>query len=319
MADGLTTFLGALESFGKNMQGYAVQRTLQQANQQVQAIRDAETNEAEQQKQIKNVADNLSMYLMGQGAQPSQIEQAREIFGQSNQMSQLEKSLILQSRQQAFSKEQQARGFTQQEQMFEEREAKKLSKERRSRLETYKKQYVSGIKGFKRAMGSVRAMERLIDSDSPMAVAAAGVLMARGSGEVGNLSEAEQMIWKGRADLWSKLKRAVAIGTMSKMTEADKEALKGVINEYKAMSNEQNKDLAQTLAAQAKGSELFVDSDPNELISQISGGKYNEYVPFERQVEQAQNMQYIVPTGQEGQTPMRPPQQRRGRLKGYMR
>jgi hypothetical protein len=286
--------LKSMQMFQQGVQSLVVSRALNQANQQVQDIREQEGAEAEKMNQIRQVAQNLTMNLLQTGAPVERIEAAQKaLVPPEPEISPLARSLLLQSRSQAFQAEQAGKRQKLQEQFFERREARQTKKEKTAQLRKIQGAFAKEISGLRKGLSKVKTMGQLIDIDSFMATSAAGILMARGSGEVGNLAKAEQEIWKGRQDWARQLHRWWKTGTMGKMTDADKSALKEVIRAYQKMGDREIEDIAQTYTSQLTYDPAFVEDDPNQLIKAVTGGKIKTFRPIgtESPTEQAGSMQ----------------------------
>jgi len=286
------TFLGALQSFNQSIKQLQVQRSIQAANEQVQQIRQAEFDEAQQNEALRQVGQNLSFNLAE--ADPQFAVQALKSL-QPQPATQIEVQeqaqgarLEFQQKQHVFQEERQEKQIASQERVaairFEAakeqnivRQTSKLNRERRKAQSDASKEFNRFSKDIRRAQIQAKNAIKLIDSGSPLTAATVRVLLARASGEVGNLSATEQEAFSGREDIISRINRSFQLGTISQLPEGDKQALKEIAQLYIGTQGELEREFAQQLTNQTKANELFAEIPLNTLISNITGGRIQRF------------------------------------------
>lgn len=100
----------ALEMFGQGMQKYQLQTSLNEANDVVSQIKQSNLSEAEQMKEIRGIANDLTVRLAGIGVNAASIEQVANAF-KPPQPTQFEQGLLM--KQLDFAQQNNAREDTQ--------------------------------------------------------------------------------------------------------------------------------------------------------------------------------------------------------------
>lgn len=107
------------------------------------------------------------------------------------------------------------------------------------------------VKKARQSIGAVDTIRGLIDSDSPIAAAAIPTYMARASGEVGNLSEADKAPFGGSRAMLDRFEAALKEKVNGKLTDANKQYLQDITN---VMANSSNSVLDNMARERSKQS-----------------------------------------------------------------
>lgn len=292
-AGNVKLFLSALQQFSQGVKQLQVQRSITQANEAVQQIRQSELEEAQKTQAFRDISQDLSFDLAQ--ADPRFVGQAIRSLAPPQptqlglQQQAQEARLGFQEKQQEFQAEQQTERLASQERAAQARaeisaerdvgrKSFKLQKERRGTLSKSQKEFNAFTKDIRKAQVQATNAIKLIDSGSPLTASVVGVLMARASGEVGNLSATEQAAFRGSQDVISRINRFLQLGTISQLPEGDKQALKEIAKLYLGTQNQLEREFATQLTNQVKSNELFAEDSLDNVISNVSGGRIKQFI-----------------------------------------
>lgn len=300
MADLEDLFKG-LDRFVGGVRELQIGRALNSANEQVQQIRSTETDVAQKQNALRDVANQLTMNLTQLGTPASQIENVASTIAP--------KPPTIQTNEQGLAYAQTAGDqnlvdfFQKQiksERDFQLQKAKEgatlrtdnsLNKERRARLSKTQDAFTRFGKDFTKAKAQAQNAIKLLDSNNPITAGAVKVLILRASGEVGNSTEAEKEPFAGRQDLVSKMKRWANLSATSQLPEGDKEALKEIAKMYLEVGDKAQVNFGEDLAGQLGVTEYYQGTPQEDLYKLVTGkshpGGLNPQQPQEAQAQPA--------------------------------
>lgn len=281
----------SLQMLTSGVKQYQIGQAIQGANEQVQQLNARAANENERMQGVRQVAQGLTMQLAGMGAPASTIEAVGTSL--------MPKQPTIQTVEQGYSQALQSGDDTMASKfksaMEDERIARmkeltakntykiendaakadaKQTKEQDSYIWKGSKDFNLYTKDFNKALQQANTAIKIIDNGGKMTGSAISTFMARASGEVGNLTESERDVFRGKQDWIAKMKRWAETAGSSELPEPDKAALKQLAVEFKAASTESMHEKATDIAVQMGGISHFKDMDPGELISRISGKRF---------------------------------------------
>lgn len=283
MPNGIPTqgqFLNALQGFRREVNQLQATRALTQANEQVRAIRDRTIDGDKKLQDIRDVAANLGVAFLetGQSVQQTQLAQ-QGLLGQfqAQPTTRFEQQKELQRKGQEFREETRVK-----------RETRLIGKEKRATLTRAQTEFNRFTKNVRKATTGARNAISVLEAGGPgrkLAGSAVRILLARASGEVGNLTAAEQEAFAGRQDIASSILRKINQGLFSEVTAGDRAALRDIAQIYLTTASSAEREFATSLTNQLRANELFADDDPNKLISGVSGKRVTsiEEVPVPQQ------------------------------------
>lgn len=274
----------ATAMFKENAEGLALQRSIGRANEAVQQIKAAEGNEQQKRSQLQQLANALTMDLASVGAPAERIALVAQSIAPKSPMFQTPEQALINE---GATPEQRkaAEGLIARDEKLKlglkgmeinamtSKQDKTEAKERSKQLAQFQKQFVTGKQNIDKALVQARNATRLLDSGNPLTAGAIGTMLARASGEVGNLTEAERAVFEGRQDLVSVAKRLLTKRAFSDLPKADKEALREIAQIYTSSGETLLKAHAETLANQAS---LLpsVGGTVDELLPVITGNTF---------------------------------------------
>lgn len=293
----IENLLAGLSQFRAGIQQLQQGRLINKANEAVKQIRMSEADDAQKRAQLQALSDQVALGIMQTGGTAQGSALAAQILAPKESAAPTTPfqaflspeyrpaAVAYEGMKETFREEAKLRGEQRtrerQEEAFTRQEEARTSKEARATLNTLQKDYRKTVQDINKATVQARNALKLLDSGSPLTAGAIGTMLARASGEVGNLTEMERAAFQGRPDLMSAAKRAISVKSIGELPEGDIEALKELTNIYINASKDLEVDAARTLAGQALGNPLFSQDDPNMLIKKITGGRVSEYRPYE--------------------------------------
>lgn len=304
---GLDDLLKGFQVFKEGVQELQTSRAIQGASEQVEQIRQQESDQFEQMKQVRQVAGNLTLQLTQLGRPASQIEQVVGAYtGPKPETVQTYEQGLSQALNRGDKE-----GFTQFKSLIDEERAAKLKQANASatlkfdnkqnsqkitHIGKVQTQYNSLTKDILKARQQAGKAVEMIRSGNKIAPEAVKVLLARASGDVGNLTETEKNVFGGSQALWDKIKQAVATGTTSQLIEGNKEELAKLAEMYVANADAALQERAEGLHGQMAYHPLFQGDDPELLWNQITGGKVKRPgQPVQQSAPQQQGAAPIAP------------------------
>lgn len=299
----IQNFLAGLNQFQQGIQQLQQGRLISKANQVVEQIRTSEAKDEEKRAQLQQLSQTVSLGLMQMGGTPqgallaSQILAPKEVEKPTSTFEAFitpgyeEKALQFEGFKEGVRENARIaaneRVAVRQEEGFQRSEAARSSREQRATLTKFQQDFNKTTKDINKSLTQAGNAIKLLDSNSPLAATAIGTMMARASGEVGNLTAMERAAFEGRQDLISRVYRDLSIKGWSELPKGDREVIREVAQIYRDSGQELINDYGATLTNQLRANELFVDEDPTRLITNITGGRIKQFVdPFESQQNQ---------------------------------
>ena len=214
---GLDDFIKGATLFKQGMQELAVNNALQDATKKIQDVNALMADENDRLAASTQVANELAMRMAASGADAAKIEATAGRMGvgagaQFNAQYQRE----AQASTQKFNASESALdrknaydiallGLAKSQNAA----AGKLDKEQDKLVIDAGTKFESAAKKHLEAVGQARSAKALLASGNPIADNAIGTFMARATGEVGNLTEAERKPFTGSMDIRSQLSQAM--------------------------------------------------------------------------------------------------------------
>ena len=280
----------ALDQFHQGVQGLQMGMALKNANQQVQQIKSSMAKDEEKNAALSQVAQQMVFQMNAAGADPTRIKMMFDVVNpqKPTPIQSLEQGLFGTPEQQKIAKEglasQEASKLKiaqatlgRQQEMASFRDDLGQQKEIRTDFSKARAAYAKETKDIEKASTQARNALKVLESKGDIELMAKSViptLLARGSGEVGNLTEQERSVFQGRQDVISLMTRFKEGKLTGKLTPGDRDALKAVAKLYVDSAERLKKDRAHLYTGQLK--ETY-GLDGNDVIRKLSGGKISQY------------------------------------------
>ena len=245
----LDELLAGLQQFDKGMQKLAIGQGIQDAQEQVSQLQSQQMDESKRRQGLTQISNNLVMQLTRSGADPSQVAQAagsirpqefkgsQDLFMAAQQTGDeglMRQATEAQSFESAPERERQTKELTAKarlqanemaaaERVAELKKDKKLGDIEIRHLAKGQEQLQSGAKKHFEAIEQARSARALLDSDNPLADNAIPTFMARATGEVGALSEADKKPYGSAKDILSRISQVTEELRTGKLTTANRE------------------------------------------------------------------------------------------------
>ena len=292
----------ALQMFNKGLKDLQTGRVLNNANEMVEQIRASDMDAKEKRAELKNIANQLTLKMVGlggsveqakllaeqfEGPKPPTMQTADQaiIYGmQMGDESILKSGLAIKEmeREAAIKKaEAEQRVWIDRQNFLEtnrDENAKvkseaQLEKERRSTLFKVQGDFQKASKDIREATRFARQGLDIINSDGPASKLLGAVQFAavRAAGSSSQLSDKEREALAGQQDLLSQFRQLVSTKAKSEFIEENKEAFRDLFNVYLTSGEDFLSDLESTYVNQLRANPLFVDDDPRILGSKIVG------------------------------------------------
>lgn len=295
----------ALQMFQEGVQHIGLQSAISQASEYADQVKESGMKEEEKRQALRGVANKLTMYMASNGTPGTTIEQVAAAFQpktpatpeaalmQGYQTG--DQSLIdlgkntLKAQAGIKSDTEAAKQELMYQRMFKLQETAQIGQEKRAQMQAdlrntqneqklvqnSQKQYFSQITKLDQVSSRAKQAIQLLDSGSPLTATAILPMLARASGEVGNLTEIEQQRFAGRQDYFSKLQRLVMKGSISQLPEEDKTELRKLAELYANYGDQLKSSYAKTLAGQLS---LNSSLDEETAFKKVTGGRL-KYTP----------------------------------------
>lgn len=295
-----------LDRFTQGIQSLQQSRTLRQANELVDQIRNSEADDYAKQQQLKDLGLQVTGALLSQGASPQGIQtlvsQMQPTDTGRSSINTIDEALLSTDPKvraqgiQAFQikdalaqpgeERRDARVTNRLMQGIDTRDYKNQQKELRTTFSNYQKDYQKNIKDLREAGRYAKTALEILNSDGDASkmTGAIGFLIARGSGSNSQLSDAEREALRGRRDFLTRAKDAITQGTFSEFAKENKAALKDLAQVYVNMNDKIAKEVAGSITRNyyEYSQKYDVDSpfkyqDINKLQRDLTGGAFNQY------------------------------------------
>lgn len=264
----------AMQMFKQGAQELATSTAISQATEQVNQIRTQIENEGQQRQALMQTANDLALRLAQVGATGQQINAAFEAinpqqFGSPEQMQLFgagNNSQFLEETGERLIKERENRKLLAELRKAQFTQTKGLGKEVRQNVKDRQKEFNRLAKDQLDILDKVNGATASLDLQNPIADQAMGTLMAKASGEVGNLTEAERDMFRGSPAL---TRRAQALFTKMKsgiLTDADRNDLRELIETYKDMASTAVRGRAKLVSSQMSGNLGMDEEEAMKLI-----------------------------------------------------
>jgi hypothetical protein len=290
----------ALNMFTEGVQSLALTQAFADAQSKVQQARTSIAEGSKQRQKLGEIAQELTFKMAGLGATAASIDQAaRSVMppapktleemtaqavrdGDQTTLNSIGKAERILGERQAIQIEGRIKAEERKFQTMQARELQQnMLKELRKAQTAYNKTDLDINKSINQAKNAIRVLESKGDVGD-LAAGSIGTMLARASGEVGNLTEAERSVFAGKQDIYSRIKRDLSVKGYSKLPDSDKQALKELAGIYVSRGEELRQGYADTLAQQY--TQAFPDStDVDTALQKITGGKFKQSVQSQRQ------------------------------------
>ncbi len=289
----------ALDRLDKGVTDFATVKAINEANDMVRNIQGNYQDEAEKLNALRDVSQGLTRRLAGLGMDATKIEQvAKSVRGPD--------APTIQSAFQASIAGLNANDPAQAAQLREigqeELDTNRLlkqtlaqgqvrakeAKEARGTINKSKTDFVKFSAKVDEASQNAASAIKLIESGNPLTANAIGTLMARASGERGNLTAVERAAFEGSPAIMDVITRWKEKKLTGRLDEKSAAAVKELAGLYVNQGDILKRQYAETLAGQLGTNELFADQDVPTLFSQITGGRmqYQQTAPQQQQAQQ---------------------------------
>lgn len=234
---GFEQMMQGLNALGGAMKNFATTRAVGQAQDEVNQLNSASMDEMDKRNALSAVSQNLTMRLSGIGAEPQQIAQVSgaikpAAFADAQDMfmaSQQKGSSKLAAAAQATQKFEEDPKLTLQRLINQgslnvanakaQAGAGDLNEKQTRDLMRYQTSFNTAAKKSLDSSNQAQAVKDILASNNPLGDNAIPTFMARASGEVGNLSEADKKPFGSAQDIQSRLESSMKMYAQGKLTD----------------------------------------------------------------------------------------------------
>jgi hypothetical protein len=313
----LDDLLKGLSKFEEGMQTLAVGRGIRQAQEQVSQINMQEQDEFKKRQALSQVANGLVMQLSGAGANPQQIQQAAGSIMPPELKSAddfyVQGALTGKQEYNAMGREVDLRATAvERKEKQKDRDnsvkiaqigvasarAKLDGKFEQKELEEIRrgqeKLNAEGKKFFE-SLQAVKSAKTILDSNNPIGDNMISAIMARASGEVGALTEADKAPYGGSQAVTTRLSQAMTQWKSGKLTDQNRAFLTDVMSKMELNSQRSINSYADRISKQKAA---LLKRDPTEIRQHILPPDWDR--PITEQGQQQQQKQALpsgVPSG----------------------
>lgn len=238
----------ALKMLKEGSRDLATGIAVNNAQKQVDEIRTSITDEGKRRQALMQTSNDLALRLAGMGASGTQINAAfqaispqqfgspeqAQLFGKVNSnefVEQAGKELIDEREQRLAKRDDRKLSFALRKQQAQQ--SSSLSKEMRANIKDRQKEFNRLTSKVFESMNQINAGAGTLDAANPVGDQAIRILLAKGSGEVGNLTKAEQDMFAGSPALIDEAKRLLSFKGAGRLPDSDRASLKELINIYR--------------------------------------------------------------------------------------
>lgn len=255
----------AVGMFNDSMDQYNTTQAFNQAAQQVDEINSSAMKELDKRAALSQASQTLAQNLLQSNVPVSRIQQAFQAFGPQQLPSAQERIQVgAQSEDPGLVKagiqEMKSLGQAQQDFALERIKAQRKGRagsgiEQRSLrglFERKQRSFNSMTKKVRESLLQVNQGMKALSLKNPVADNAIKTMLAKASGEVGNLTEAEREMFAGNPALWAQAKRLSKKAAVGTLPENDRRLLTEMLNVYK------------------RGNENFIDRAGNRAAGELA-------------------------------------------------
>lgn len=263
---GLDDFIKGAKLLQGALQERAVLNAVDRAKQEVQQVNQTLEGELltpeERSSALQQVSNNLTLDLARAGAPASTIQTLAGQLGQTPQQraqtdlqqQQLDlQSQRLEQNQSQFKESQRAqdRRAEQAIKKAQRTQLRQRSSEERRTINSKQKEFNSLSRDSFKALDQATSAERSLSAKNPVADSAIKTLLAKASGEVGNLTEAEREMFAGSPALTQRAGRLLRLQGVGTLPESDRKDLQELIQIYQENARRAIRSKADLISGQA--------------------------------------------------------------------
>lgn len=254
--------LESLKSFQEGVSSLAFTRALSGATEQINQIKDSTLDQTEKTAQIRQVAQGITGYMLGQGKSPESIQAFQQLLGTGGYKDWKHKLQAgIEQNNPALVKEAQAQaeaeltpGLNKQikaaKEIYGFKQPDKEDSATSKLVTTAQKGYNAELKGVNETQVRLDDLESEINSNSPIKLATAKIILARALDPRGRPTDAERKLIAGNQSAIGKLKQYIATGAESELTPENKQAFLDIAKRLRTVNSAQKKRLALHHAGQ---------------------------------------------------------------------
>lgn len=222
---GLDDFLKGINAFNQGLSEFAISSAVTDANKQMREINSMQMEQAEKEAAQNELSNTLALRLTQAGANASQVQTTAGRLGMSEpqqreldfRRGQMQTSAMLSAEESRLDSKKES--------------AKLLDKDAERRANALAKaqdkfEALPGVKKFKEAAEKADNALALLNANNPVADQGIKTIMAKASGEVGNLTESEREQFAGSPAVFRRISRVITKYKDGVLTDADREDIK---------------------------------------------------------------------------------------------
>lgn len=251
--------------FNQSVQGYTTQRAFERARQQVDEIKTTMDEGAAQREALNSTSQQLAQDLLQAGAPISRVQAAFQAFSPAPLPSaeeQIQKGVMfddpaLVTQGQEIQEETSKVAFNQKRKLALEGlrkqqtvVTKQFEKEKRQRIDLRQREFNRNARDNFKALDQASTAALALKLKNPVADSAIKTMLAKASGEVGNLTEAEREMFAGSPALARRAARLSKLAALGTLPDADRKDLEELISVYQENSVRGIQSRAQMVAGQ---------------------------------------------------------------------
>lgn len=252
----------AVGIFKQGTEDLAVTSAFNRASAKIQELRQQGLKEMEEREQSNMIAQQLSQELLQSGAPVSRVQAAFQAFSaapltsaedqiqvgvQSGDQGLVQQGQTIQREQSRVSMEFKSRQATRKAQADAN---KSLGKEFRTRVNDRQKEFNRLTAKNMQSLDQANAAVSALKLKNPVADSAIKTMLAKASGEVGNLTEAEREMFAGSPALQARAARLLKLQAVGTLPEADRRDLQELLTLYQTNAKNAIQSRANVIAGQ---------------------------------------------------------------------
>lgn len=269
--------LASIEMFNRSMKEYAVGQVLSGAQEHISQLQAQNLKDTERQAAMQDFSNQLALQLgAASGGNAALVEGIASRFGlsapqqASQAMQEKELNQNAQLRREALNAELMGRSISLQQQNNKQlaKEQQQIQVQRRLYQTQFNQRAAKSLEAADKAQTAVK----MLQSASSVGDAAVRNFLARASGEVGALTEADKEPFGGNSSLNNKIKRWSSLQATGRLPESDRKELMSLAT---LLANKANADVeshARLVSEQMSGN-LGIPSDEAYQLVYPKGGQ----------------------------------------------
>jgi len=284
----------AVGMFDQQVQTFKTTQAFAKATEQINQINTNVVKEMDKRVAINGAAQNLAQELAAAGAPTARIQAAFQAFSAQSLPSaeeqiavgvqQQDPKLVERGQTQQRATGQVAQDFKKELMSMQRKQSLTVDKSLRGLVDQRQREFnsktVKMVESYKQADMAFEALKL----KNPVADSAIKTMLAKASGEVGNLTEAEREMFAGSPDLKSKAARLLKQSTMGTLPEQDRVFLRELLSTYKSTNEKYIKRYGENIAKQISGN---TGKSIEESMSLIMPGDFLGTAVSQPQTQQA--------------------------------